>query len=561
MKAMKMAGSLTQTIRTGIMLLMSLALGASLIQAATATIDANTQYQTIRGFGAASVWIGGKITAALADKFWLDDAVNGHVGFSMLRTRIVPTGDGTESDETSPMTLARARNSNILVFSTAWTPPAAYKDNNNIVGGNFNATAANQTAYANWLVNYVKAVKSQKSIDLYAVSPQNEPDLQTSYDSCAWTAAQFQVFIRDYMGPAFKSAGLTTKILMPEDSKDNLSRSAAAMGDAVCAPYISIIGGHIYGGGPNTLPSSYGSAEHWMTEYSDYSTYDGSITSGITYALSVNNCIVNHNFNAYVFWWLINNNTDNEGLCDSSGNPAKRLYTMGNYSKFIRPGYVRIGATASPASNVTCSAYLGTSAGKVVIVAINNNSSASSQAFTFSGITTSSVTPWLTDASNDLVAQTAVVVSGGTFTYNLPAKSVMSFVGSTGTITNPTNTPVVTATKIPTAVPTKTNTPLPPTATFTSTKTAIPPSATFTQTNTAIPPSATSTSTLTFTAINTVVPPTKTSTLIVPTSTFTAVNTAVPPTNTFTTVNTQIPRQIHSRRLTRLYRRQTHSRR
>ncbi len=428
------------------------------INAGTATVDATTKYQTIRGFGAASVWVGGKISPALADTFWLDDAVDSHVGFSMLRTRIIPTGDGTQAAETNPISLALARNPNMLVFSTAWTPPTAYKDNGSIDGGTFNSTAANMSAYATWLVNYVKAIKSQKGIDLYAVSPQNEPDLDTTYDSCTWTAQQFQVFIRDYMGPAFQSAGLTTKILMPEDSKDNLAKSAAAMGDAACAPYISIIGGHIYGGGPNTLPVSYGAAEHWMTEYSDYNNWDGSITSGITYALSVHNCIVSHNFHAYVFWWLVNNNTDNEGLCDTNGVPAKRLYTMGNYSKFIRPGYIRVASTVNPSSNVTTSAYINTSPGKYVIIAINNNSSAQSTTFNLTGISTTSAAPWLTDASNDLVQQTAVAVSGNSFTYNLPAYSVMSFVGSMVTGPSPTitpyaGTPTFTATATPTPAP------------------------------------------------------------------------------------------------------------
>jgi O-glycosyl hydrolase len=443
----------------------------------------------MRGLGAASVWIGSKITAALADTFWLNDNVNGHVGFSLLRTRIVPTGDGTDSGEMSPMTLALARNPNIMIWSTAWTPPAAYKDNNNTTAGNFNATTANQTAYANFLVNYVKSVKSQKGVTLYAVSPQNEPDLATSYDSCVWTAAQFQVFIRDYMGPAFKTAGLTTKILMPEHSKDNLSMSASTMGDSAAAAYVSIIGGHLYGGGPNILPASYGSVDNWETEYSDYSNLDTSMTSGLSYAMSIHKCFVTANMNAYHFWWLINNNTDNEGLCDSSGNPCKRLYTMGNYSKFIRPGFVRIGATASPATNINSSAYMDPGTGKFVVIAINQNTSTSSQSFTFNGITATTVTPWLTDVNNNLVAQTAVAVTNGSFTYTLPAQSVLSFVGTSGSVAaTSTNTSTVTA---PTA--TKTNTLIAPTAT--NTNTAIV--ATTTKTNTVIAPSFTSTYTLT----------------------------------------------------------------
>ncbi len=517
MDAKKLFREVLTGIRPTAVIFMCMMLGASFIQAGTATIDANTKYQTIRGFGAASVWIGGKITAALADKFWLDDTVNGHVGFTLLRTRIIPTGDGTQAAETNPMSLALARNANILIWSTAWTPPVAYKDNGAIAGGNFNATPANQTAYATWLVNYVKAIKSQKGIDLYAVSPQNEPDLATSYDSCVWTPAQFQVFIRDYMGPAFKSAGLTTKILMPEHSKDNLTMSDATMNDAVAKPFVGIIGGHLYGGGPNALPASYGSVENWETEYSDYATNDPSMTSGLTYAINVHKCLVNASMNAYHFWWLINNNTDNEGLCDTNGNPCKRLYTIGNYSKFIRPGYVRIGATVNPSTNVTCSAYISTSANKYVIIAINQNSSAQSTTFSLNGINSTTAVPWITDASNDLVQQSAVSISGNSFTFSLPASSVMSFVGtiSGGPVNTATRTTIPSATRTATMTATRTAT---NTATRTTTNTA-------TRTNTVVPP------TPTFTATQTA---TKTNTAVIPTATPTYTRTTIPPTFTFT---------------------------
>jgi O-glycosyl hydrolase len=34
----------------------------------------------------------------------------------------------------------------------------------------------------------------------------------------------------------------------------------------------------------------------------------------------------------------------------SATNPPKRVYAMGNFSKFVRPGFVRVGVTGAPAS-------------------------------------------------------------------------------------------------------------------------------------------------------------------------------------------------------------------
>ncbi len=88
---------------------------------------------------------------------------------------------------------------------------------------------------------------------------------------------------------------------------------------------------------------------------------------------------------------------------------------------------MRASATASPTSNVYVSAYTGN--GHYVIVAINAGSSAPSLAFTLqnaSGVTT--LTPYETTSSGGLMQQPAVSVSGGQFTYTLPAQSITTLV-------------------------------------------------------------------------------------------------------------------------------------
>jgi O-glycosyl hydrolase len=53
--------------------------------------------------------------------------------------------------------------------------------------------------------------------------------------------------------------------------------------------------------------------------------------------------------NSWQYWLLsaIGGYTDNEGLTDSRGNLAKRAYTLGNFSKFVRPGWTVVGVTNS----------------------------------------------------------------------------------------------------------------------------------------------------------------------------------------------------------------------
>ncbi|GIO62285.1 hypothetical protein J43TS9_38590 [Paenibacillus cineris] len=109
------------------------------------------------------------------------------------------------------------------------------------------------------------------------------------------------------------------------------------------------------------------------------------------------------------------------------GTISKRGYNIAHFSKFVRPGYVRVDATKNPDTNVYTSAYKGNN--KVVIVAINKGASAVSQTFTLQNGKASKVTPWVTDASRNMAAGSSIKVKGGSFTAQLPAQSVTTFVG------------------------------------------------------------------------------------------------------------------------------------
>ncbi|HVZ79366.1 MAG TPA: malectin domain-containing carbohydrate-binding protein [bacterium] len=439
------------------------------------TINPSTTYQTISGFGAASVWDSIATLRGLAVTLWHDDSgsppasqANGQVGLSINRILIDESGNANWGTEAAAATLALSQNPNMRIFGTSWSPPAKWKNNNNTSGNNTgndngnpggNSNQMNHTYWSNYAAyqtSWATAMKNTYGFTPYALSVQNEPDYDTNYQSCLWSASDFDTYIKTYLGPALATAGFNPIIMMPESFADNLNLSATTMGDSAAATFVKAIGMHLYGGGPSTVPASYSTVaghtvESWETEISDFASNDYSITSGLKYANQIHNCIVDHNFNAYVYWWILNLNTDNEGLYgpSSSTTPTKRLFALGNFSKFIRPGFNRISCTEVPTAGVSVSAYYSSANNKVVVVAINNNGSAKSLPITFSGLTVTTVYPWLTDASNNLVQQSSVAVSGGGFTYNLPSQSIVTFVAST-----------TGGTPVPTSTPTKTPTPI-----------------------------------------------------------------------------------------------------
>jgi glucuronoarabinoxylan endo-1,4-beta-xylanase len=173
-----------------------------------------------------------------------------------------------------------------------------------------------------------------------------------------------------------------------------------------------------------------------MTEFGPLSTTALTWPQAMTtYGESIHNSMVTGQYNAYVWWGLFGNsagtcatNAGTCGLVDNAGTVQPMGYVMGQYSKFIQPGYVRVPATATPVSGVYVSAYKNSSPAHYVIVAINANTSSASLTFALSNATVTSVTPYQSTSSAGLAAQTAVTVSSGQFSYTLPAQSIVTFV-------------------------------------------------------------------------------------------------------------------------------------
>ncbi len=437
--------------------------------AGTCTVDATQTNQFIHCIGASSAWsaIGSQGQALFAD-----DNVNGHIGLSSLRARIDPTNNF--SSEVNSLVTAHSVNPNVLLWATEWSPPAQYKANDNVDGGASNDTFLGassgspnsaDTGLASYQVSFIQYCQSH-GINLYALSIQNEPNFNPTYEACLWTAGQFDVYAQAFHN-AIQNAGLSTKIMLPEpDNTDGMNLAATAMDDATVAPMIGIIGTHLYGT-PNPAPlASFGfthvtNQEWWETEMSGNTT---DIPGALQEAGWIQSSLVNSGMNAFHYWWLtdlISNNT-----------LTIKAYVLGNYSKFIRPGYYRMGATASPTSGVLVSAFKNTNTSSpqtIVFVAINNNSSTTSQTFSLNGVNVTSVIPWVTDGSNNLVQKSAVPVSGNSFTYSLTGSSVTSFVAvnNGGSVATSTSTPLP-------ATPTRTATAVPPTPTATFTNTPAP---------------------------------------------------------------------------------------
>ena len=438
------------------------------------TVNWTNVYQRIDGFGASSAWQS-TWTLTEANLFFStsngivytdklsNTTTNNGIGLSLLRNHILyasstsPTATPT-TVETSIMLMAQTNGAR--VWSTPWTPAAGFKSVNDIYdsgvatdggldGGSYLGSGNNITNlnYASQLANYVYSMSNSYHVNIYAISIQNEPDADvTSYEACQWTGQQIHDFATNlYAALGAKGFG-STKIIIPESQNwtDPKGFASTVMSDSA-SNAVGIIADHNYDGstGPSNLSkNSYGKAL-WETEVSLLTGSDGSITNGVYYGQRIYLFMTQAQANAYHYWWLMSGNTTgNQGLLDNNASITKRFFVFGQYSRFVRPGYYRIGA--SNTGNALISAYNNTNSGSFAIVAVNTNTStAISQTFNLTNFTAGSVTPWLTTSNLSLVSTNAVTVSNSSFAYTLPALSVVTFVGQQQTNTPPTLAPVV----------------------------------------------------------------------------------------------------------------------
>jgi O-glycosyl hydrolase len=466
--------SYTATITTGATSSAGAALAANYVWTFTTsaspnqvTVDFGAPQQTIRGFGGSTAWLG-KMPSAVATELFSPGGSG--LGLSILRVRIDPEGSASSANpyETSEWDYeaangaeAVAANPNAIVFASPWTPPISMKNTSTgqpyfsggscsdgaaaYCGGYLDPTSDTNKGYAdyaNYLEDFVHFFNTTNNFNLYSISMQNEPEENVNYESCLWTPQQMDTWIAG-SASTITSDPYSTKLIMPEADSFQPAQAATALGDTNAQGLISIIGGHLYGvqPAPYSIPSGDSPKEIWMTEFGPLSSATLTWAQALTtYGESIHNSMVTGQYNAYVYWGLFGassgtcaTSAGTCGLVDDAGTVQPMGYVMGQYSKFIQPGYVRVSATAIPVSGVYVSAYGNTSPAHYVIVAINSNTTSESLGFVVNlngnpDTSVTSLTPYQSTSSAGLAAQTAVTVTGGQFNYTLPAQSIVTFV-------------------------------------------------------------------------------------------------------------------------------------
>ena len=377
---------------------------------AEVTVLSNENNQVIQGFGCATVFNPPEtspITSAEFDRLF--GAGNNQVGLNFLRIRIA-SDDSWRATELSHAKAAIQRGAK--VFATPWSPPARMKTNNNIVGGKLIADSAG--AYAKYLNDFASYMAANGA-PLYAVSVQNEPDWDPTYEGCVWTATEMRDFLKN------QGALITaTRLMAPELVNNNQTYVNTILSDDAAVANLDILATHLYGGGlvENQLAKSKGK-EVWMTEHLETDT---TYTANLNTAVEIHNCFTKANFNAYIWWY----GKRFYGAIGQDGAVTKRGYFMSQFARFIREGAVRLGTTLNTRANVLISAYKNGT--KKVVVIINTGSGQVNQKISFKDAAAATVVPYVTSATKNAEQGAQITLSNNSFVYALPAYSVVSFV-------------------------------------------------------------------------------------------------------------------------------------
>ncbi len=380
---------------------------------------------------------------------------------------------------------------NFLGFSIS--PPVQFTINNKAYGlgtSQFNLKAGSQNDFADFLVKVVQHF-NQAGFNMRYLSPVNEPqwnwgDKSPTQEGTGATNTEIANLVK-VLGPKLSAENSTTKIALGEAGQWNFLNAARDTRGNQLNEFFNPSSVNYIGNVPNleNLISAHSyfttcpdaslikyrqdvfnaknqiapNLRLWQTEFGilgdicgQYSGYPKN--TGIDYGLYVAKVIHNDlaiaNVSAWQWWLAVDTYNYSDGLVyvtDPSGgydleamktdgivSDSKQLWCLGSYSRFVRPGMVRVAASLSTAPDEVAAAasqmitaYKDKTNKKIVIVMVNMESTGKKLSIDQSALnlTNTKIVAYTTDATKNL--SKSVMDSS---TISLPAKSVVTLIGN-----------------------------------------------------------------------------------------------------------------------------------
>jgi len=281
-------------------------------------------------------------------------------------------------------------NPKIKILGSPWSPPAWMKTNSDTRGGRLQERYYG--VYARYFVKYIQQMKAQ-GIRIDAITVQNEPLHPGNNPSLLLTAPEEAEFIKHHLGPAFKKAGITTKILIYDHNADRPDYPIYILDDKQANAYVDGSAFHLYGGEVQALSDVHDAHPDKNIYFTEQMVVQFEKPGDVNYpGLKVAEPVswlfigVLRNWSRNVLEWNLAANSQftpytDRGGCDVCQGAVSvdgdtitnnlAYYAMAHFSKLVRPGAVRI--ASGEVDNLPNVAFKTTDGSKVLVVANTGN--------------------------------------------------------------------------------------------------------------------------------------------------------------------------------------------
>ena len=362
--------------------------------ASTVNVDVTEEHQVIRGFGGMvhNQWQGGGGLSEADAKIAFGTG-DGTIGLNTLRIPVYANSNDFNKEVQAAKYAKKYAGDDFILYATPWTSPYA--------GANQHMASSNYQKYVDHLNSFNDYMKNQ-GVPLYAISISNEPDWCGEW--ACWSADEIYNFTKGYADKMRKNGA---KVISTESFRYDKNLYNKVLNDANALKNWDILGAHFYASdrrtGDNFFQYSLADqkkVERWMTEHYTESQGSGNYWRTITntgdqanankrdtvnamdVAYEIHRAMVVGNFNQYTWWYIrrcygliMEKDFGNKLQIPQNeiGKISKRGYVMSQFARFVRPGAVRVGATANPEKEVFASAYKSKDGDSVIVVLVNRD--------------------------------------------------------------------------------------------------------------------------------------------------------------------------------------------
>ena len=362
--------------------------------ASTVDVKIDEKHQVIRGFGGMvhNQWQnGGGLSDADAKLAF--GTGEGTIGLNTLRIPVYASSNDFNKEVAAAKSAKKYAGDDFILYATPWTSPYA--------GANQHIKSSDYQKYVDHLNSFTAYMKDQ-GVPLYAISISNEPDWCGEW--ACWSADEIYNFTKGYADQMRKNG---TKVISTESFKYDKNLYNKVLNDPNALKNWDILGAHFYASQASTGDDFFAykladqkGVERWMTEHYTESQGSGNYwrkymktgdqantavydtVRAMDLAYEIHRGLVIGNFNQYTWWYIrrcygliMDKDFGNKLQVPQNeiGKISKRGYVMSQFARFIRPGAVRVGATAKPEANLFASAYKSADGDSVIVVLVNRD--------------------------------------------------------------------------------------------------------------------------------------------------------------------------------------------